>query len=581
MIFGIDLGTTNSAAAWISPDGPALIPNALGQVLTPSVVGFDEDGQLLVGQAAKELSVTHPERCASVFKRYMGSDHTLTLAGQTFTPPQLSAMVLRALKEDAEAFFGESVERAVITVPAYFNDHQRKATIHAGQITGLQVERILNEPTAAALAYGLHEADRDRVLLVIDLGGGTFDVSVVDVFEGTVEVRSSAGESFLGGQDFTLAVAARLLREQQIVFETAEAKYPRMVSRLVQQVEAAKCLLARQETASVRIPDREGKFSEASPQVELKQAQLAEWTETILARIETPIRRALGDAGLKREQLDEIILVGGATRMQHLVARVTKLFGQEPHCRLNPDEVVARGAAVQAGLFSRNAQLEDLVVTDVSPFTLGVEVSKELGSEQREGYFLPIINRNTTIPVSRMERVSTVHSGQTNVTVRVFQGESRRVEDNLFLGEFHIDGIPRGPAGQQVDLRFTYDLNGVLEIEATIVKTGRKFTHVIAKHAKGLSQQEIDAAIAAMQKLKTHPREESVNRFLLRRAGRLYEELSLTERQRLGEMLDGFEAALSEGDQKVIAEYRSALEELLSFMEGGLYGEQDNDQQSW
>jgi molecular chaperone HscC len=221
------------------------------------------------------------------------------------------------------------------------------------------------------------------------------------------------------------------------------------------------------------------------------------------------------------------------------------------------------------------------VVTDVSPFTLGVEVSKELGSEQRDGYFLPIINRNTTIPVSRMERVSTVHSGQTNVTVRVFQGESRRVEDNLFLGDFHIDGIPRGPAGQQVDLRFTYDLNGVLEIEATIVKTGRKFTHVIAKHAKGLSQQEIDAAIAAMQKLKTHPREESVNRFLLRRAGRLYEELSLTERQRLGEILDGFEAALSEGDQKVIAEYRSALEELLSFMEGGLYGEQDNDQQSW
>jgi molecular chaperone HscC len=314
------------------------------------------------------------------------------------------------------------------------------------------------------LAYGLHEANRDRVLLVIDLGGGTFDVSVVDVFEGTVEVRSSAGESFLGGQDFTLAVAARLLREQNIVFETAEAKHPRMVSRLVQQVETAKCILARQETASVRIPDKEGKLSDASPQVELKQAQLAEWTETILARIEMPIRRALGDAGLKREQLDEIILVGGATRMQHLVARVTKLFGQVPHCRLNPDEVVARGAAVQAGLFARNAQLEDLVVTDVSPFTLGVEVSKELGSEQREGYFLPIINRNTTIPVSRMERVSTVHGGQTNVCVRVFQGESRRVEDNLFLGEFNIDGIPRGPAGQQVDLRFTYDLNGVLEI---------------------------------------------------------------------------------------------------------------------
>jgi molecular chaperone HscC len=490
-------------------------------------------------------------------------------------------MVLRGLKEDAEAFFKQPVDRAVITVPAYFNDQQRKATIHAGQIAGLQVERILNEPTAAALAYGLHEADRDRVLLVIDLGGGTFDVSVVDVFEGTVEVRSSAGESFLGGQDFTLAVAARLLRDQKIVFEAAEAKYPHMVSRLLQQVEVAKCALSRQETATVRIPDKRGKLSVDSPQIELQQAQVAEWTEPILARIEMPIRRALGDAGLKREQLDEIILVGGATRMRHLVARVTKLFGQVPHCRLNPDEVVARGAAVQAGLFARNAELEDLVVTDVSPFTLGVEVSKELGSEQREGYFLPIINRNTTIPVSRMERVSTVHAGQTNVCVRVYQGESRRVEDNLYLGEFTIDGIPRGPAGQPVDLRFTYDLNGVLEIEATVVKTGRKYTHVIAKHAKGLSPKEIEAAIAAMQKLKTHPREESVNRFLLRRAGRLYEELSLTERQRLGDMLDGFEAALSEGDPAVIDEFRAALEELLAFMEGGLYGEQDNDQQIW
>src|SRR5262245_677253 len=257
-IIGIDLGTTNSAAAYLADDRPRLIPNALGATLTPSVVGLDEGGQLLVGAAAKELQVVHPERCASLFKRHMGSDWTATLGGREFTPEELSSLVLASLKADAEAFFGEPVKRAVITAPAYFNDRQRKATIAAGRIAGLEVERIFNEPTAAALAYGFHEADEDKTLLVFDLGGGTFDVSVVEQFEGTLEVRSSAGESFLGGEDFTRSLAARILETQGYTFERSELIAPLMVSRLIQQCEVAKCRLSRDDVVPVRLPAKDG-----------------------------------------------------------------------------------------------------------------------------------------------------------------------------------------------------------------------------------------------------------------------------------------------------------------------------------
>jgi molecular chaperone HscC len=569
VIIGIDLGTTNSAAAYLAEDGPRLIPNALGENLTPSCVGLDPDGRLLVGRAARELQVLHPERCASAFKRYMGSDWKAELSGRSFTPEELSSLVLRALKEDAEAFFRQPVERAVITVPAYFNDQQRKATIHAGRIAGLKVERIFNEPTAAALAYGFHEAREEKVLLIFDLGGGTFDVSIVDIFDGTLEVRASSGESFLGGEDFTRALAARVLELNGHPFERTEMEAPRLVSRMIQQCELAKCRLSRADSATVRIPDRQGQYQDPSPEVAITRAQMQAWTQHILNRVELPIRRVLGDAQLKREDVDEVILVGGATRMPAVVDVVTRLFGKPPHRRLNPDEVVARGAAVQAGLIARHENVQDLVVTDVAPFTLGVEISKTLGLEHRDGYFLPVINRNTTIPVSRVERVSTLHPNQTEVTVKIYQGENRRVENNLFLGEFTVKGIPRGPAGQPVDIRFTYDLNGVLEVEATVVETRQKVTHVVTRYARGLSQAHIEKAVEAMARLKTHPREQAANRFLLKRAERLYQELPLDGRHILSQLIDGFEAALDLQQPDVIERHRDALQHFLDRVESG------------
>jgi molecular chaperone HscC len=583
MIIGIDLGTTNSVAAYMRDGVPTLIPNALGESLTPSVVGLDESGAILVGREAKEYQVSHPERCVGQFKRQMGTDWKWQLGAQSFTPEQLSSLVLRTIKEDAAAHLGQPIERAVITVPAYFNDHQRKATIRAGQLAGLKVERIINEPTAAAIAYGLHEAGEDKVVAVFDLGGGTFDVSIVEMFEGTVEVRASSGECFLGGEDFTRTMAARVLETKGYVFERIELEAPALVSRMIHQCERAKRLLAQQGQATVRLADRSGEIPDGAPEILIYREQFEKWTEHILARVELPVRRGLGDANLKRSDIDEVILVGGATRMAAVVERVTRLFQKEPHSRMNPDEVVALGAAVQAGLIGRDMSLEDLVVTDVAPFTLGVETSKRMGLEIRDGYFTPVIHRNTTIPTSRLKRVSTLHANQTEVNVKVFQGENRRVKDNLLLGELSLKGIPRGPAGQEIDIRFTYDLNGVLEVEAIVVETQAKASLVITRHAKGLSEQQIAQAVAGMDQLKTHPREETANRFLLKRAERVYRELPLHEREALGDLIDGFEDALDLQEKDAIERFHEELTRFLDIFDGGSSGdaEEDREDETW
>jgi len=338
-----------------------------------------------------------------------------------------------------------------------------------------------------------------------------------------------------------------------------------MVSRLLRQCELAKCALSGREEAVVRIPDKRGELSGPAPDAVVTRQEFQSWTRHILARLDMPMRRALGDANLSPAEIDEVILVGGATRMPAVVQRLVKIFGRPPQQRLNPDEVVALGAAIQAGLIGRDQALDDLVVTDVAPFTLGTNVCKEFGIEHRPGYFLPIIHRNTTIPVSRTKRLFTVSPNQTQIEVEVYQGENRRVENNLLLGKFTVDGIPRGPAGQAVDIRFTYDLNGILEVEATIVKTEKKVTHLITQHVRGMSDQEIARAVRQMQALKTHPREEAANRLLLARAERLYKELGLGEQQVLGRLLDGFEDALELGNKETIEEYRRALGEFLNF----------------
>jgi molecular chaperone HscC len=351
-------------------------------------------------------------------------------------------------------------------------------------------------------------------------------------------------------------------------FEPAEAASPLLVARVVQQCERAKCRLSREESAVVRVPDASGDLT-TGKDVSVTREQLEAWIEPTLARVELPVRRALGDAKLTRDKIDVVILVGGATRMPAVVRLVRELFGADPHRRLNPDEVVALGAAVQAGLVGRAAAVEELVVTDVSPFTLGVAVSKEFAGDMRGGYFDPVIERNSTIPVSRVKRYGTTQPNQRAIKIQVYQGEARKAEDNLLLGEFEVPGIPPGPTGQEVDIRFTYDLNGVLEVEATVVATKKTVAHVIARNAKGMTDAQVKAAVRAMEKLKAHPREEAVNRFLLVRAERAYKELPAELRRSLSDLLDAFEAGLEARDAEAVKRFRQELEVFLSAHDPG------------
>jgi molecular chaperone HscC len=564
MIVGIDLGTTNSLVAWLSPDGPQVIPNALGDFLTPSAVAIDHDGKVLVGKAAKELQIVEPDRCATIFKRLMGTDRLTKIADREFRAEELSSLVLRSLKADAEAYLKQPVDEVVITVPAYFSELQRKATVHAGEIAGLRVRRIINEPTAAAVAYGLHELKQERVALVFDLGGGTFDVSILDQFDSTLEIRSSAGEVFLGGEDFTRSMASHILTSRQMMFEQTEARHPRMLSRLLHECELAKRKLSNSDIATVRFPNTDGAVNESCESIPVSADQMRQWTENLLSQTRPPLQRALSDAGLTRYQIDEVILVGGATRMPQIKSLLTQTFEKEPRCTLDPDLVVAMGAAIQGGLVHLNKAVTDMVVTDVAPFTLGLEVAKHIAGHPTGGYFCPVISRNTTIPVSRVEQFSTMSANQSTITVRLYQGESRKAADNLFLGEFDLKGIPPGPAGQQVEIRFTYDLNGILEVEAKATANGKKATFVVTRHAQNMSETQIKEAVLRMQELKSDPREDHANRHLLKKADRLYRELPADLRLYLESLLTGFEEALQLQDLSAIEANRTSLEQFMS-----------------
>jgi molecular chaperone HscC len=563
-IVGIDLGTTNSLCAVFQEGQPRLIPNVHGRFLTPSVVGVLDDGQVVVGASAKELRVTRPERCAWCFKRYMGSGRTLTVAGKTYTAPELSSLVLRSLKHDAEVFLGQTVEEAVITVPAYFNDLQRKATKLAGEMAGFNVRRIINEPTAAALVYGFHARDAQKQLVVIDLGGGTFDVTLMEVFEGTLEIVSTAGESMLGGEDFTDKLVAAVLQREKTNLEVAELKQPLRVARLRQECEVAKCQLFQGDAARVRVPDANGEFTASESAFKITREGFAKLVEPLMERIRRPIDKALRDADCPPDRIDEVILAGGATRMAVMVSHVEKYFGKPPRIEFNPDEVVALGAAIQAALVKNDVAVSDMVMTNVCPFTLGVEVVKEFGGQMMQGYFSPIIHRNTTIPVSREEVYSTVTTNQQTVCLKVFQGESRRTKDNLELGELTIENLPPGPAGTPVHVRFSYDLNGILEVEAFVPDSGRKFRTVLTNHVRGLSPEEIEEGVRRLQALKFYPRDDERNKRLVLFCERAVGELGPHHRQTLEQALDVFEHALSSGDRELYANARRGLLMVLS-----------------
>ncbi|HEX7867092.1 MAG TPA: molecular chaperone HscC [Variovorax sp.] len=569
MIVGIDLGTTNSLIAVWRDGQSVLIPNGLGDTLTPSCVSIDEDGTVLVGRAARDRLQTHPDRTAAVFKRYMGSDKTLRLGKREFRPEELSALVLKALKADAEAALGEPVTEAVITVPAYFSDAQRKATRTAGQMAGLRVDRLLNEPTAAALAYGMHNMGAETRFLVFDLGGGTFDVSILEMFEGVMEVRASAGDNFLGGEDF-VAVLIDLFFERRGL-KASLRKDAHFMQQLTGAAEAVKRALSSQPKAMLSVWHDGTQHT-----LDLDESTLEQACATLLKRLRTPVERALRDANLRSGQLDNIVLAGGATRMPIVRRLVTTMFGRFPSIDFNPDEVVALGAAVQAGLKARDAALKEVVMTDVSPYSLGVEVSMRISeATSSPGHFDPIIERNSPVPISRVKTYFPTSKGQFLVDLNIFQGEARMVRDNIHLGQLRVElpGIAAEESG--VDVRFTYDVNGLLQIEATVQKTQQKSSVLIEGNPGLLSESEIAERLKALDELKIHPRDTLENRTLLARAERLYQQLRGDVRAWLGAQIREFERLLASQDKRVIAPAQRQLEAQLNHIEreGFILGE--------
>ena len=562
MIFGIDLGTTNSLIAWLKDGVPTTIANVHGHVLTPSAVSVDADGSLLVGATARERLVTHPKRSAASFKRLMGSGQKLTLGGTSYRPEDLSALVLRSLKADAEQATGEKVEEVIISVPAYFNDQQRKATRLAGELAGLKVLRLVNEPTAAALFHGIHERDADATFLIIDLGGGTFDVSILERFSGVMEVRATGGDSFLGGDDFTEAMLQLLARRSGL--DDKALAEPAKNGALRHAAESAKRALASGTSCEV---DLQGigldKFS-------VTTAEFEKACEPLLERLRAPIERALRDARLRVADLDEIALVGGASRMPMVRRLVSQLFGRLPARHLDPDQTIALGVAVCAGLTSRDEAFEEMVLTDVCPHTLGIRIAEDDGHGGHIGdVFLPVIERNTVVPASRVKTVQTVVDNQTKLAVAIFQGESRHCSQNIELGSVELKIPPLKAGAVKVEVRYTYDVNGILDVDVAVADHGIEKNLVIRKLAGDVSDEEIARRRVELAALKVHPRDQDQNRLVLERANRLYEQLLGDERETVGRWLGQFEAVLSRQDGKEIAEARKQFATALDTVERG------------
>ncbi|ARS88454.1 molecular chaperone DnaK [Natrarchaeobaculum aegyptiacum] len=542
-ILGIDLGTTNSAFAVMEGGDPEIIVNAEGDRTTPSVVAFTDDDERLVGKPAKNQAIQNPERTIASIKRHIGEDgYTVEVDDEEYTPEEISAMTLQKIKRDAEDYLGEEVERAVITVPAYFSDRQRQATKDAGEIAGFTVERIINEPTAASMAYGLDD-DADQTVLVYDLGGGTFDVSILDLGGGVYEVVATNGDNDLGGDDWDHAIIDWLADEFEAEHGIDLREDRQALQRLKDAAEEAKIELSSRKETEINLP-----FITATDdgpihlEESLTRAKFESLTSDLIDRTVEPTEQALEDAGYSKDDIDEVLLVGGSTRMPQVAQKVEELTGQEPQKNVNPDEAVALGAAIQGGVLS--GEVDDIVLLDVTPLSLGIEV--------KGGLFERLIEKNTTIPTEEGKIFTTAVDNQTSVQVRVFQGEREIAEENELLGEFHLTGIPPAPAGTpQIEVTFSIDENGIVNVSAEDKGTGES-EEITIEGGAGLSDAEIEQM---QQEAEEHAEEDQKRRE------------RIEARNTAEATIQRAETLLEENDEEVDEDLRDSIEAAIDDLE--------------